>query len=62
MGITILYSSGDNGVAGNDGFCLTPDGTQTATGKIFNPSFPGQYLDLDKGRCSRVCRHVPFHN
>ncbi|KAH0829140.1 peptidase S8/S53 domain-containing protein [Lanmaoa asiatica] len=31
MGVTILYSSGDYGVAG----------TQTTTGKMFNPSFPG---------------------
>ncbi|EGO00781.1 hypothetical protein SERLA73DRAFT_167028 [Serpula lacrymans var. lacrymans S7.3] len=41
MGITILYSSGDDGVAGNDDYCLNPNGTQTADGKIFNPSFPG---------------------
>ncbi|KAF8132082.1 peptidase S8/S53 domain-containing protein [Boletus edulis] len=40
MGITVLYSSGDNGVAGNSGVCLNLDGTQTASGKIFNPSFP----------------------
>ncbi|KAF8444923.1 peptidase S8/S53 domain-containing protein [Boletus edulis BED1] len=41
MGITILYSSGDYGVAGNGGLCLNPNGTQTANGMIFNPSFPG---------------------
>jgi len=41
MGTTILYSSGDNGVAGFDGFCLNPDGTQSANGTRFNPSFPG---------------------
>ncbi|KAJ7698737.1 peptidase S8/S53 domain-containing protein [Mycena rosella] len=40
MGVTVLYSSGDNGVAGNSGVCLNPDGTQTTAGKIFNPSFP----------------------
>ncbi|KAG8220430.1 peptidase S8/S53 domain-containing protein [Butyriboletus roseoflavus] len=40
MGVTILYSSGDNGVAGNNDLCLNPDGTQSANGKIFNPSFP----------------------
>ncbi|KAJ7716256.1 subtilisin-like protein [Mycena maculata] len=39
MGVTVLYSSGDNGVAGNDG-CLTPDGSESEDGKIFNPSFP----------------------
>ncbi|KIJ15541.1 hypothetical protein PAXINDRAFT_99416 [Paxillus involutus ATCC 200175] len=41
MGVTVLYSSGDYGVAGYDGMCLEPNGTQTATGSIFNPSFPG---------------------
>ncbi|KAF7318269.1 Subtilisin-like protein [Mycena chlorophos] len=40
MGVTVLYSSGDNGVAGNGALCLTPDGEQTPSGKIFNPSFP----------------------
>ena len=40
-GTTILYSSGDYGVAGNRGACINPDGTYNngATGK-FNPSFP----------------------
>ncbi|KAH7883232.1 peptidase S8/S53 domain-containing protein [Phlebopus sp. FC_14] len=41
MGITILYSSGDYGVAGNGGLCLNAAGGQTKGGKIFNPSFPG---------------------
>jgi tripeptidyl-peptidase-1 len=34
QGVTILYSSGDYGVAGNGGTCL-------ANGAKFNPSFPG---------------------
>lgn len=37
MGVTVLYSSGDYGVAGNGGLCLDVDGSQSATGKIFNP-------------------------
>lgn len=41
MGVTVLYSSGDFGVAGNGDTCLNPDGSQTESGKIFNPSFPG---------------------
>ncbi|KAG1746464.1 peptidase S8/S53 domain-containing protein [Suillus lakei] len=41
MGVTVLYSSGDDGVAGNSDYCLNPDGTQSANGTIFNPSFPG---------------------
>ncbi|KAJ6549264.1 peptidase S8/S53 domain-containing protein [Mycena vulgaris] len=41
MGVTVLYSSGDNGVGGTDDLCLNPDGSQTADGKIFNPIFPG---------------------
>lgn len=41
-GTTILYSSGDYGVAGNRGQCINPDGTYNdgSSGK-FNPSFPG---------------------
>lgn len=40
QGITVLYSSGDNGVAGNGGLCLNPDGTQSASATRFNPTFP----------------------
>ncbi|KIJ66022.1 hypothetical protein HYDPIDRAFT_174767 [Hydnomerulius pinastri MD-312] len=41
MGVTVLYSSGDYGVAGNGGLCLEANGTQSVNGTIFNPSFPG---------------------
>ncbi|KAG0150615.1 hypothetical protein CROQUDRAFT_38046 [Cronartium quercuum f. sp. fusiforme G11] len=41
MGVTFLFSSGDNGVAGNRGLCLNRDGTQSLTGSVFSPSFPG---------------------
>ncbi|KZT64883.1 subtilisin-like protein [Daedalea quercina L-15889] len=41
LGMTILYSSGDYGVAGNDGVCLYPNGTQAAGAPDFNPTFPG---------------------
>ncbi|KAH9474907.1 Aorsin [Psilocybe cubensis] len=40
MGVTVLFSSGDNGVAGNSDLCLEDDGSQTEEGPIFNPSFP----------------------
>ncbi|KAJ7145759.1 peptidase S8/S53 domain-containing protein [Mycena epipterygia] len=40
MGVTVLYSSGDSGVAGDDELCLNPDGSQSVTGEIFNPMFP----------------------
>ncbi|KAF7323695.1 Subtilisin-like protein [Mycena kentingensis (nom. inval.)] len=40
MGVTVLYSSGDNGVGGNGALCLNPNGSQSRTGKIFSPSFP----------------------
>ncbi|KAG9312226.1 peptidase S8/S53 domain-containing protein [Chiua virens] len=40
MGVTFLYSSGDGGVAGNNHACLNPDGSQSSSGKIFNPTFP----------------------
>jgi len=41
MGMTILYSSGDYGVAGNDDLCLYSNGTQAVGAPNFNPSFPG---------------------
>jgi tripeptidyl-peptidase-1 len=45
QGVTILYSSGDYGVAGNSGECIDPiTGNYTAPGATygrFNPSFPG---------------------
>jgi len=41
MGTTILYSSGDDGVAGFGNACLNPDGSQSTNGTRFNPSFPG---------------------
>ncbi|KZO99718.1 subtilisin-like protein [Calocera viscosa TUFC12733] len=41
QGVSILYSSGDYGVAGNDGECLNADGTYSYDGIRFNPSFPG---------------------
>ncbi|KAJ7723404.1 subtilisin-like protein [Mycena metata] len=40
LGVTVIYSSGDFGVAGNGGACLNADGTQTVDGTIFNPAFP----------------------
>ncbi|KZT63834.1 subtilisin-like protein [Daedalea quercina L-15889] len=40
MGVTFLYSSGDNGVAGN-GECLDADGAESYSGTRFNPGFPG---------------------
>ena len=41
QGTTILYSSGDYGVAGNGGQCIAPDGTYNdGTSGRFNPSFP----------------------
>lgn len=40
MGTTIFYSSGDYGVAGNDNYCLEPNGTQAQGAPIFNPTFP----------------------
>ncbi|MCJ1248318.1 hypothetical protein MMC30_005535 [Trapelia coarctata] len=46
QGVTVLYSSGDSGVAGNQGQCCTTascaGGTYNNGGSgIFNPSFPG---------------------
>ncbi|CDO77010.1 hypothetical protein BN946_scf184298.g37 [Trametes cinnabarina] len=41
MGVTMLYSSGDYGVAGNGGICLDSDGEPDFFGTSFAPSFPG---------------------
>ncbi|EGO26347.1 hypothetical protein SERLADRAFT_436158 [Serpula lacrymans var. lacrymans S7.9] len=40
MGVTVLYSSGDNGVAGVGKACLLATGSPTSSGKVFNPTFP----------------------
>ncbi|KAF9063311.1 subtilisin-like protein [Rhodocollybia butyracea] len=40
LGTTILYSSGDDGVAGNGGVCLNSTGLPDPNGTMFNPSFP----------------------
>lgn len=45
QGVSVIYSSGDSGVAGNGDLCLSENGTSSDTndgtsGK-FNPSFPG---------------------
>lgn len=41
QGTTFLFSSGDNGVAGNGAVCLNPDGSYNAGGAgRFNPAFP----------------------
>jgi tripeptidyl-peptidase-1 len=43
QGVTVLYSSGDNGVAGNGATCIDPvtGAYNNGTAGIFNPSFPG---------------------
>ncbi|KAI0629798.1 subtilisin-like protein [Trametes polyzona] len=47
LGTTVVYSTGDNGVAGNGGFCLGPDGKLSISlkktswlGTRFSPDFP----------------------
>ncbi|TFK31356.1 subtilisin-like protein [Crucibulum laeve] len=40
MGVTFVYSSGDNGVAGGGNLCFTSDGYSSQDGTIFNPGFP----------------------
>lgn len=43
QGVSVIYSSGDFGVAGNGGQCLSTTGTGFTNGNSgkFNPSFPG---------------------
>ncbi|KAI0642913.1 subtilisin-like protein [Trametes meyenii] len=40
LGTTVIYSTGDNGVAGNGGLCLGSDGTPSDDGTAFSPDFP----------------------
>ncbi|KAF8986151.1 peptidase S8/S53 domain-containing protein [Cyathus striatus] len=40
MGVTVLFSSGDSGVAGRSGFCLSSDGFSLSDGTMFDPAFP----------------------
>ncbi|KAI0783459.1 subtilisin-like protein [Abortiporus biennis] len=40
MGTTVLYSSGDDGVAGNGGVCLNAQGQMSRNGTRFSPGFP----------------------
>ncbi|KAI0775553.1 subtilisin-like protein [Trametes elegans] len=40
LGTTVLYSTGDNGVAGNGGLCLGDDGQPSEEGERFSPDFP----------------------
>ncbi|KAF8526061.1 subtilisin-like protein [Hysterangium stoloniferum] len=41
LGTTILYSSGDRGVAGRNNICIFPNGTRSTHAPGFLPSFPG---------------------
>ncbi|RDB14895.1 Aorsin [Hypsizygus marmoreus] len=70
MGSTILYSSGDNGVAGNGGVCLNANHQPVRRGTVFNPDFPvtcpfvtavgatqvnpGSTVDDPEGACEQV--------
>ncbi|KAF8964244.1 Pro-kumamolisin, activation domain-containing protein [Flammula alnicola] len=40
LGTTVLYSSGDDGVAGGGGVCLNSRHQPATNGKIFSPGFP----------------------
>jgi hypothetical protein len=42
MGVTVPYSSGDQGVSGGGDLCLFPNGTQSTAAKGFNPTFPSR--------------------
>lgn len=45
MGVTVLYSTGDNGVAAGGYTCLFPNGTESSSpeAKIFSPTFPSMF-------------------
>jgi tripeptidyl-peptidase-1 len=44
LGVTMLFSSGDNGVGGNGGLCIDNSGGQSTSGKIFNPRLEFVFL------------------
>ncbi|TDL19226.1 subtilisin-like protein [Rickenella mellea] len=70
MGTTVLYSSGDDGVAGGGGVCLAANGRPSRRGTKFNPGFPvtcpfvtavgatqidpGKTVDDPEGACEQV--------
>jgi tripeptidyl-peptidase-1 len=63
MGVSVLYSSGDYGVAGNGGQCIAADGTYN-NGKSgrFNPSFPGTCPWITSVGATQVKPHISLPN
>ncbi|KAH7927947.1 subtilisin-like protein [Leucogyrophana mollusca] len=62
MGITVLYPSGDDGVEGGRGLCLTPKGKQTSKGKVFNPSFPASCPFVTAVGATRIASGGSVHD
>jgi tripeptidyl-peptidase-1 len=62
-GTTFLFSSGDNGVAGNSGQCLNPMTGQLNNGTSgkFNPSFPSKRPVKSPHSRPNDSRHLPIH-
>ncbi|KAF9037415.1 subtilisin-like protein [Hymenopellis radicata] len=77
MGVTVLYSSGDSGVAGNSDLCLDDHGEilelcrislrlqigfETYRGQRFNPSFPSSCPWVTSVGATMVTSHPPYPN
>ncbi|KAK5174105.1 uncharacterized protein LTR77_001185 [Saxophila tyrrhenica] len=63
MGVSVLYSSGDYGVAGNGGQCINPDGTyNNGNSGRFNPSFPGSCPWITSVGATQVKPHISLPN
>jgi len=63
MGVSVLYSSGDYGVAGNGGQCIAADGTyNNGHSGRFNPAFPSTCPWVTSVGATQVKPHISLPN
>jgi tripeptidyl-peptidase I len=63
MGVSVLYSSGDYGVAGNRGQCIAKDGNyNNGNAGRFNPSFPSTCPWVTSVGATQVKPHISLPN
>ncbi|KAF9495245.1 hypothetical protein BDN71DRAFT_1506993 [Pleurotus eryngii] len=59
MGITMLFSSGDSGVGGNNGVCMSEFGFPDAYGPVFNPGFPASCPFVTVVGATQINKNAP---
>ncbi|KAF4579630.1 hypothetical protein EYR40_000191 [Pleurotus pulmonarius] len=59
MGITMLFSSGDSGVGGNNGVCMSEFGFPDAYGSVFNPGFPASCPFVTVVGATQINKNAP---